>query len=96
MRWLKVVESQEQNRIAEKLNQTFLDLVRSMIFQKILARKFWTEDLKFAVHVHNQVTTRGIVHLSASCNTSFSPKPNLSLIRVLGPMVTIKALSLSL
>lgn len=61
---LTVQRNLQQNRVAKSLQQTLLDLVCSMIYQKKPRGEYWDEAFKVAVHVRNQVTTRGIPELT--------------------------------
>ena len=44
-----------QNGVAERINRTLVELVRSMLHQKGLPKHFWAEALAVAVHVRNRV-----------------------------------------
>ncbi|RVW35870.1 Retrovirus-related Pol polyprotein from transposon TNT 1-94 [Vitis vinifera] len=48
----------DQNGVAEKRNQTLLDMVRSMLSSSKLPRFLWTEALKTTVYILNQVPTK--------------------------------------
>ena len=73
-----------QNGIAERLNRTLIELVRSMLHQKQMEKKFWAEALAVAVHVRNRVTTRGLSPTTTPYEVMFGKKPNMSYLRVFG------------
>ena len=50
--------SPDQNGIAERRNQTLLDMVRSMLSNSKLPRFLWTEALKTVVYILNRVPTK--------------------------------------
>ena len=47
----------EQNGVAERLNRTLMNLVRSMLAHKTINNRFWAEALATAVYVRNRVTS---------------------------------------
>ena len=73
-----------QNGVAERLNRTLIELVRSMLHQKGLPKTFWAEALNTAVHIRNRVTTRGLSAKTTPFEVLFGRKPNLSYLRVFG------------
>lgn len=50
--------SLDQNGVAEKRNQTLLDMVRSMLSSSNLLKSLWTEELKTTVYILNLVPTK--------------------------------------
>ena len=73
-----------QNGVAERLNRTLVELVRSMLHSKGLSKKFWAEALSVAMHVRNRVTTRGLSSRTTPYEILFGRKPNVSYLRVFG------------
>lgn len=73
-----------QNGVAERLNRTLGDLIRSMLHHKQLPNVFWAEALMVAAYIRNRVTSRGISSLTTPFELLFGQKPNLSHIRVFG------------
>ena len=53
--------SPDQNGVAERRNQTLLDMVRSMLSSSKLPKFLWTEALKTAVYILNRVPTKAIL-----------------------------------
>lgn len=73
-----------QNGVAERLNRTLVELVRTMLSHKQLPKEFWAEALNVAVHVRNRVTTRGLGVRVTPYEVLYDRKPNLSYLRVFG------------
>ena len=55
---LSVTYTPQQNGVAERMNRTLLDLVRSMLYHKGIDKRFWAEALATAVYARNRVTSR--------------------------------------
>ena len=51
-------DSLDQNGVAERRNQTLMDMVRSMLSNSKLPKSLWTEALKTAVYILNRVLTK--------------------------------------
>ena len=73
-----------QNGVAERMNRTLCELVRTMLHHKQLPKTFWAEALNVAVHVRNRVTTRGLSSRTTPYEILYDRKPNLSYLRVFG------------
>ena len=73
-----------QNGVAERMNRTLCELVRTMLNHKKLPKEFWAEALNVAVHVRNRVTTRGLGSHTTPYEVLFDRKPNLAYLRVFG------------
>ena len=54
---LTVAYTPQQNGVAERMNRTLIDLVRSMLHHKGIDKQFWAEALSTAVYVRNRVTS---------------------------------------
>ena len=52
--------SPDQNRVAERRNQTLTDMVRSMRSNYNLPHFLWTEALKTVVYILNWVPTKAV------------------------------------
>ena len=50
----------EQNGVAERLNQTLVEAVRSMLVDANLPHKFWAEALSTAVYLKNRSPTKAV------------------------------------
>ena len=55
---LTVPKSPEQNGVAERLNRTLMESVRSMLFGGQLPQRFWAEALATAVYLRNRSPTK--------------------------------------
>ena len=76
--------SPQQNGVAERMNRTLIDLVRSMLHHKNVGREFWAEALDTAVYVRNRVTSRGLPANTTPHHLWHGNKPDISHIRVFG------------
>ena len=52
-RQLSVAYTPQQNRVAERMNRTIMDCVRSLLPTAQLEKKFWAEALATAVYIRN-------------------------------------------
>jgi len=73
-----------QNGVAERMNRTLTELVRTMLHHKDLPKEFWAEAFNTATYVRNRVTTRGLSSKTTPYEVLFKRKPNLSHLRVFG------------
>ena len=55
---LTVAYTSQQNGVAERMNRTILDLIRSMLRSSLLQREFWAEASTTAVYIRNRVSCR--------------------------------------
>ena len=79
-----VAYTPQQNGVAERANRTLLDLVRSLLHHKKVAKKFWAEALSTAVYVCNRVTTRALPLDKTPHHLWKGSSPDLSHLRVFG------------
>ena len=79
-----VPHNPHQNGVAERLNRTLVELVRSMLHHKSLPKHFWAEALAVAVYVRNRVTSRGLPGNTTPFEVWTGEKPNLAHLRVFG------------
>ena len=59
-RQLTTADTPQQNGVAERMNRTLMNLVRSMLVHKKLPKCFWAEALSTATYIRNRVTSRAI------------------------------------
>ena len=52
--------SLDQNGIAERINRTLVDMVRSMLSNSNLPKFLWTDALKTTVYILNRVPTKAV------------------------------------
>ena len=57
---LTVPKTPEQNGVAERMNRTLIETVRSMLADSQLPQKFWAEALSTAVYLRNRSPTRAV------------------------------------
>ena len=55
-----VPKTPEQNGVAERMNRTLVETVRSMLIDAKLAQKFWGEALSTAVYLRNRSRTKAV------------------------------------
>ena len=83
-RQLTVTETPQQNGVAERMNRTLMDLVRSMLHAKKVPKQFWAEALATAVYVRNRVTSRAIEKNTTPHHVWHDDAPEVSHLRVFG------------
>ncbi len=81
---LTIAYTPQQNGVAERMNRTLLDLVRSMLSSRQVGKKFWAEALATAVYVRNRVTSRALPINTTPYHHWMGKVPNLSHFRVFG------------
>lgn len=81
---LTVAYTPQQNGVAERMNRTLLDLVRSMLHHKGIEKRFWAEAIATAVYVRNRVTSRALPSNTTPHHLWHGKAPNLSHVRVFG------------
>ena len=57
---LTVPKTPQQNGVAERLNRTLVESVRSMLVQAKLPQKFWVEAINTAVYLRNRSPTKAV------------------------------------
>ena len=81
---LTVAYTPQQNGVAERMNRTLTDLVRSMLYQKNMEKKFWAEALATAVYSRNRVTSHALPENITPFHIWHNKTPDLSHMRVFG------------
>ena len=74
----------EQNGVAERLNRTLIDLVRSMLSHKQVSKRFWAEALATSVYVRNRVTSRALQVKTTPHHIWMKSTPNVGHLQVFG------------
>ena len=74
----------QQNGVAERMNRTLIDLVRSMLHAKNMDKKFWAEALNTAVYIRNRAISRALPDCTTPYQRWHGTKPDLSHCRVFG------------
>lgn len=77
----------EKNGVAEGMNSTLVELVRSITFQNYVYKLFWAEAPATSSYVRNHVTTRRLPpHLTAN-NLWMKRMPQLENLREIGSLI---------
>ena len=79
---LPVAYTPQQNGVAERMNRTIMDLIRSMIHTSGMDKKFWAEAAQTAVYVRNRVTSRSLPKLKTPFHLWHNAVPDLSHLRI--------------
>ena len=74
----------QQNGVAERLNRTLIDLVRSMLSHKQFSKRFWADALATSVCVRNRVTSRDLPVNTTPHHTWMNAMPTIGHLRVFG------------
>ena len=80
---LTVPKTQEQNGVAERMNRTLVEAVRSMLTDARLPHRFWAEALSTAVYLRNRSPTT-IAEVKTPFEAWTGQKPNEGHLRVFG------------
>ena len=78
-----VPKTPQQNGVAERLNRTLMEIVRSMLIDSNLPHEFWAEALATAVYLKNRSPTRAVDGLTPFEALNLV-KPVVSHLRVFG------------
>ena len=81
---LTVPYTPQQNGVAERMNRTLMDCVRSMLCTSSLEKRFWAEALATAVYIRNRVVSRSLPHNIKPHHRWIGEAPNVSHLRVFG------------
>ena len=63
-RQLTIRKTPEQNGVAERLNRTLEEMMRAMLCESGLPKKFWAEALSTAVYIRNLCPTKSVVDMT--------------------------------
>jgi len=74
----------QQNGVAERMNRTLLNMVRSMLRQSGMPKTFWGDALATAAYIKNRVTTSGIASGFTPFQVWHGEKPSVAHLRVFG------------
>ena len=73
----------EQNRMAECINRTLIEMVGSMLLDSKLPQKFWGEALSTAVYLRNRSLTKAVGEMTPY-EAWTQEKPEVGHLRVFG------------
>ena len=88
IRQLSVVDTPEQNGVAERINRTLLEIARALLKEAGLDERYWGVALEMAVYIKNLSPTkavRGMVPYEAWTGI----KPNVESLRIFGCLVYV-------
>ncbi len=80
---LTIPYTPEQNGIAERLNRTLIESVRSMLMESHLPKSFWAEALTTAVYLRNRSPTK-VMEDRTPHEALFGNKAKVSHLRIFG------------
>lgn len=72
----------QQNGVAKRMNRTLMNLLRSIMHHKGVAKKIWAEALSTAVYVRNRVTSPSLPADTTPHQIWVGTTPNVSHMRV--------------
>lgn len=81
---LTVAYTPQQNGVAERMNRTLMDCVRSLLLTAKVDKKFWAEALSTAVYIRNRVISRSLPPNITPHHRWMGKTPNVSHLRVFG------------
>jgi len=81
---LTIAYTPQQNGVAERMNRTILDLIRSMLHASHVPKEFWAEALTTAVYIRNRVPSHALPSSETPYHRWMGKSPNLSHLRVFG------------
>ena len=76
-------DTPQHNGVAERMNRTLLDKVRTMLIDAQLPEQYWYDAIRYAVHIHNVTPTRALVDMTPEEAWSGN-KPDISNLRIFG------------
>ena len=71
----------QQNDVAERINQTLINKIKTMLTQSKLSRKYWGETVLAADYFYNR-TLHSVINFTTSFKTKFGKTPDLNNIYV--------------
>jgi hypothetical protein len=81
---LTVPHTPQQNGVAERLNRTLLDSVRTMLKHANCEKLWWAEATSTACYIKNRVTTSGLPSNTTPHEIWYGRKPNIAHLRIFG------------
>jgi len=78
---LTVAYTPQQNGVAERMNRTLLDCVRSLLHTAKIDKKFWAEALSTTVYIRNRMFTRSLPKHVTPYKRWMGTTPDLSHLR---------------
>ena len=78
-----VRKTPEQNGVAERMNRTLQEAMRSMLFESNLPKRFWAEALSTSTYLRNRSPTRAVLEMTPY-EAFTNQKPDVDHLKVFG------------
>lgn len=78
-----VPHTSRQNRVAERMNRTLVEMARCLLSQANLPDEFWTKAVSTAAYIRNRCPTKALGNMTPF-ESWFGRKPNVSHFRTFG------------
>ena len=78
-----IPKTPEQNGVAERVNRTLVECVRSMLCESKLPKRFWAEALSTATYLRNRSPTNAVSNMTPY-EAFTGDKPHVEHLRVFG------------
>ena len=82
-RELTIKKTPEQNGVAERMNRTLEETIRTMLCESNLPKRFWAEALATAVYLRNRSPTKAVIGMTPIESWS-GEKPSVDHLKVFG------------
>ena len=80
---LTVPKTPQQNGVAERLNRTLVEMVRTMLVESKLNQRFWGEAMSTAAYLRNRCPTKAVEGMTPF-EALYGTKPNVKHLRAFG------------
>jgi len=74
----------QENGMAERLNRTILEMMRSMMFDTKLPKSFWTFAVNYSQEILNRLPTRALTEKMTPFEALYKRKPSVAHMRIFG------------
>jgi transposase InsO family protein len=74
----------QMNGVAERLNRTLMDVVRTVLYQSGLPARFWTEAIRYAAYLHNRLPHRSLNGHTTPYQEMYGKRPTAKYLRPFG------------
>ena len=78
-----VPKTSQKNGVAECLNRTLMEMVRTMLIESKLDQRFWGEAMSTAVYLRNRSSIKAVIGMTPH-EALYGEKPNMRHLRALG------------
>jgi len=77
----------QENSMAERLNWTILEMMRSIMFDTKLPKSFWTFAVNYSQEILNRLPTRALTEKMMLFKALYKRKPSVAHIQIFGCLV---------